>query len=559
MTSPKKSIFSYSKELFLAIAIALSLATLIKLSWFELYEIPTGSMRPTFEEKDRLIVTKTAFGINIPLVTDHFYFDPSLVKRGSIIIWSGDGMDISDLSTYYFWIFPSTKRFVKRCMGKPGDILYFYGGKIYGLDSEGNPLTELLEAPWLDKLEWVPFITFDGETKALSPHEITFSLMHETLGRLLIESDGTTQGEIFNGKQWLKDNPDAQKTPHNRIETYSDFWGIKNYAMARLLTPAEFATRKDLNKEGIGKSVLYLELSHTPSLSYPKPFFVKTGFGYTIDLNSYRTVVPLEERHIKALMEHMYTARFILQNSAAQRYSAEAPRRQINLSPIFPAVPDGTYEFYFGKAKQIGWGAIPSAVPAYSQLYSSDPLNVQKLFNYGVDFNTVFSPREHAPFPHRYAYFRNGALYLLGGEIFSANDSVLKKFLEREKQKQESSSRQEPYIAFQDYGSPIRPDGSWNKELIQTFGLKIPEKHYLMLGDNHAMSGDSRVFGFVPEANLQGTPTWLIWPPGDDRIGRPPQPPMPLFTTSRVIIWSIVALIVIAYLVWQRRHKKKQD
>lgn len=551
----KKKSFDYLKEFLIAIVLALVLATVIKQSWFELYEIPTGSMRPTFKEQDRLLVSKTAFGINIPLVTDHFYFDPSRVERGSIIIWSGDKMDMSDLSTNYFWLFPAVKRFIKRCMAKPGDTLYFYGGKIYGIDSAGTPLTELLEAPWLEKLEWIPFITFNGETK-VENNQLLFQQMHQTLGRLTIGYNGLLTGEIFSKNKWIKDNAAAEKSVHYAPETYADFWGIKNYAMARLLTPEEFKQRTDLEKEGVEPGVLYLELQHNPSLTYPEPRVYITS-GYTIELAPYSTVIPLEKRHVEALMAHMYTARFVINHSIAQRYALGEARANPNVHPVFAGIEDGTYEFYYGKAQKIGWGAIPTAVANSSPLYSNDAANVQKLFNLGVDFHLGYSPKLKGAFPHRYAYFRSGALYLLGGEIFKKGDPLLESFLKRELQKQEKSSQKRPYIAFRDFGSPVKEDGSWDKELIRNFGLTIPAKHYLMLGDNHAMSGDSRVFGFIPEENLQGVPTWLIWPPNDDRLGRPPQPPLPLFTLSRLIIWCVAVAIVIAFVVWKRRRFKR--
>ena len=83
-----------------------------------------------------------------------------------------------------------------------------------------------------------------------------------------------------------------------------------------------------------------------------------------------------------------------------------------------------------------------------------------------------------------------------------------------------------------DNGPPLK-DGKYDIEKIRTFGLKIPEKNYYVLGDNHAMSADSRAFGFLPEANLQGAPSLIIWPPGD-RLGPPPQMPYRLFTLPRV-------------------------
>jgi len=109
------------------IVFALLVAVLIRTMWFELYTIPTGSMRPTLKEQDFLVVSKTDYGINVPLQAAHFYFDPTLVQRGSIIVFNGENMDIEDADTTYFYLFPGKKQFVKRLIGKPGDSLYFYG------------------------------------------------------------------------------------------------------------------------------------------------------------------------------------------------------------------------------------------------------------------------------------------------------------------------------------------------------------------------------------------------------------------------------------------------
>jgi signal peptidase I len=75
-----------------------------------------------------------------------------------------------------------------------------------------------------------------------------------------------------------------------------------------------------------------------------------------------------------------------------------------------------------------------------------------------------------------------------------------------------------------------------------------------VLGDNHAMSADSRVFGFLPQENLQGVPDLIIWPPG--RIGHPNQTPYPLFTLPRLIIWSLAALIGLIWYLIHRHYAK---
>lgn len=547
----KKTFFDYSLELIFALVFALVIATIVRSMWFEPYEIPTGSMRPTFKEQDHLTVSKLAFGINIPLMTKHFYFDPNLVQRMGIVTFSGDKIPVIDADTTYFMLFPAKKRYIKRCIGKPGDIFYFYGGKLYALDEQGNFLSEFLDSPWMKNLEHIPFLSFEGRISLQNNNSFLLNQMNVPIGRISVSSSGTVAGEIFNGKEWIKDEPTVQ--PHQQIQTYSDFWGFKNYAMVRLLTKQQL--QEDTDLKGVEDGVLFLEIRHTPSLNFPQPRLQGDRRGFGILLTPFKTVIPLQQHHLDAIMDNMYTARFVVNDGRARRYSLEDSKNIGFGNPRFTGVPDGTYEFYYGKAAKVGFGGITSALPSDHPLYKRTPENIQKLFNLGIEMDLAYAPHplNQSLYPARYAYFREGDLYLLGAPIFLKDDPVLKSFLKREQTKQQKASASRPYIAFKDYGPPIKEDGSIDKEFIRTFGIKIPEGRYMVLGDNHAMSADSRIFGPIPEANLQGAPSLIVWPPGD-RLGCPMQKPYPIFNVPRLIIWSIALLIAVVWYILHRRR-----
>lgn len=424
----KKTLFEYTTEVFFAIFIALLLAVVVRQTWFELYEIPTGSMRPTFREQDHVSVSKTPFGINIPLTTGHFLFEPDLVQRTGIVTFTSEGINRLDEDTTFMWFIPYKKRLIKRMIGKPGDSLYFYGGKIYGVDKEGKPIEELISSPWMQNLEHIPFMRFSGEIVPITPTEVVFQQMNLPIGKLSVINSRDLLGEVYNGENWIKDDPVAQKTPHDTIKAYSDFFGMRNFAMARLLTKEELKAVDDTNLTDIPEGILYLELWHHPSLTYPKPYIMQSAH-FPILLDPLKTIIPLQQHHLDALMDHMYTARLVFQNGIARRYSVDNSHFDGN-SPRFSGVPDGTYEFYEGKLVRVGWGAITHAVDKANPLYSHEAKNVQKLFNLGIEMNNLYKPQgKHQVYhPSRYAYFRDGELYLLGAPILKKSDPILEEF-----------------------------------------------------------------------------------------------------------------------------------
>ena len=135
----------------------------------------------------------------------------------------------------------------------------------------------------------------------------------------------------------------------------------------------------------------------------------------------------------------------------------------------------------------------------------------------------------------------------MGAEIVEKSDPVLKRFLERELEKRSTNPSYQP---FEDLGPPTDP------EFIHSNGIKVPEHMYLLLGDNHAMSGDSRQFGFVPEANLRGKVSFIFWPFGS-RLGGLQQPTVPFLTSPNLVVWGVAAVAGLLSWIYRRRYERK--
>ncbi|MCP5470270.1 MAG: signal peptidase I [Chlamydiales bacterium] len=565
----RKSFWDVTRDLFVAIAFALVVAFFIRQFWFELYQVPTGSMRPTIEEQDRLLVSKTTFGVNFPFQNKLTFHNPDFVQRNGIIVLTTKNMDLADSNMLYFGIFPGKKRFVKRCVTKPGDTIYFYGGRIYGFDQEGKPFDEgyneeLLKKVGIEKIEHIPFISFQGKPmlkNRLSTGmygQVTFKQMNLPLAKMQVQANGRVSGTFFNGEEWVKEDLNALKKAHDKPQSYSDLWGIGNFAMARLLTRDQ--VRDFYQKREHGDALLYLELQHTPNLTYPKPQVRQSDMGkYYPDFTPFYTLIPLQQRHLDAIQDALITARFYVKDGGAYRYVERGVRPQRReFDPKFPNVPNGLYEFYYGKGSKVYATGIQFPMSKKNPLYSHSPENVQKLFNTGFSLNLLYQPHmAEQPFvPQRYAYWRNGDLYIMGAPILKKGDAVLEKFVKDEVERQDQSSETSPYIAFVDHGPPLKADGSLDIDFVRAFGLKVPDNSVVALGDNYAGSADSRDFGFVPVHNLRGAPSFIFWPPGK-RLGPLPQPSYPWITLPNILTWSLAFIAFLLSYLWIKKRNNR--
>jgi signal peptidase I len=99
-----------------AIGMALLLALFIRTFIVQAFKIPSGSMIPTLQIGDHILVNKLAYGIRVPLY-GHYLVDFGKVDRGDVIVF----------------IFPEdrSKDFIKRVVGVAGDTVEIRGKKIF--------------------------------------------------------------------------------------------------------------------------------------------------------------------------------------------------------------------------------------------------------------------------------------------------------------------------------------------------------------------------------------------------------------------------------------------
>lgn len=112
------------KPLVLVIAIMAPLRSAVA-DW---NDVPTGSMKPTILEGDRVVVNKLAYDLKIPFTTRHLaqWDDP---VRGDIVV---------------FWSPADGKRLVKRVVAVPGDTVELRENVVFinGVPAEYGPLSE---------------------------------------------------------------------------------------------------------------------------------------------------------------------------------------------------------------------------------------------------------------------------------------------------------------------------------------------------------------------------------------------------------------------------------
>lgn len=110
-----------------SIAVALLVALAVRAFLFEPYSIPSGSMLPTLQIGDYVVVTKFAYGIRLPF-TNTMLWQRGLPKRGDVIVFERPTA------------VPET--LIKRVVGLPGETVEIIDGVLH-VDGVPQPRTLL--------------------------------------------------------------------------------------------------------------------------------------------------------------------------------------------------------------------------------------------------------------------------------------------------------------------------------------------------------------------------------------------------------------------------------
>ena len=121
MVDIKSKFREYAEAIVIAVLIAFFIRTFI----IQAFKIPSGSMKPTLQIGDHILVTKFIYGIKIPIIRKTLV-SISEPKRGDMVVF----------------IYPEdrSKDFVKRVIGIGGDNIEIRNKKIYlnGLPYKDN-------------------------------------------------------------------------------------------------------------------------------------------------------------------------------------------------------------------------------------------------------------------------------------------------------------------------------------------------------------------------------------------------------------------------------------
>lgn len=144
----KKSIWREYTE---AIIIAMILAFTIRVFFVQAFKIPSGSMIPSLQIGDHILVNKMAYGIQLPQDCEFDISFPPMTCYSTNLLIEFDSPDHGDVIVFRY---PEDeeKDFIKRIVGLPGDIIKIRNKVIYvnGKQLDDHPWTQRIDPGILD-------------------------------------------------------------------------------------------------------------------------------------------------------------------------------------------------------------------------------------------------------------------------------------------------------------------------------------------------------------------------------------------------------------------------
>jgi signal peptidase I len=132
VTQTKKPLFRSALELVGIVAVALGLALGIQAFLIKPYEIPSGSMEPTLQIGQRVLVDRIGTHFSSPQIGDILVFHPPAVEtcanpnEGE----NSDGQQFGR-ACGVARTKPSSETYIKRVVGLPGDTIFIRDGHVY--------------------------------------------------------------------------------------------------------------------------------------------------------------------------------------------------------------------------------------------------------------------------------------------------------------------------------------------------------------------------------------------------------------------------------------------
>lgn len=454
-------------------------------SFVNISMVPTGSMRPTIQEYDRVLLLKSSFNLRPLWFKSPLVFDETSIKRGMILSWMDRARKIRGA---LFSFMKTDMEMLKRCVALPGDRIYFNNGYIHIVDKEGNERKDFLEFQKENKLFYCPFNSSDfrfwkKDSKRLVSGGIldVYHLFNKPI--FSVERNEIGSYEI----EWLRNNLN--------VENNLSVAGSENYGMAKIIS---LDKARSLGYKGIEDTKYLICIAHHPKVcmdslyNNPKPKFLYS-------------FIPLNKNILDNVFKSMDTARLSVNNKSIKLWSSKGfGFEKSEEVPNAIDLENGVYEFRDGRLFKLNiidptFGVIPILSVAYSkeispEIIKHDEKNALILFNYGLSGSNSFDKMANENImPNRYIAFREDGIYIGKNKLVDSSSKEYSEFIKMENDK---SLVDASYQAFLPYEN--------NTEDIAGNGIMIPDECYLMMGDNTSSSADSRTKGAIHKDDIEG-------------------------------------------------------